>query len=261
MKTEPVARCYEYLDEQAEAEVANQRHRNPGFNPSSIAKCSRQLGYQQLNTPKEVSPGFLRQYGPYGNFAHEHTQFLLRDAGCELAGLHFDDRLRTVTETDATNVTLTHKGQEITFRGRGDGRICIDGVWHYLEIKSVDAYKFRWMANSYQKGELEKYLRDKWDTYIQQSNMMCAPEFLDLPGTYLVIVNRSNCQLGFCDKNYENREGGVILPFDPELWEMQKNKAAMIARKAEAGELPLQGYVEGSKQCNQCDYAGRCWNG
>ena len=256
---DPVAKTYQYLDEQAQAEVDNFEPRPPRFNPSSIAKCSRQLAYKALGTIPEVSPGFLRLYSAPGDFFHDEVRCIMKEAGVEFDGLRFDWDNRTVYELDACKTTITHNGQTITLSGRGDGQVKVDDTWLYHELKSVDAYKYMNMRRAYLKGDIIKFLFREWPSYIGQCNMMCSPEMLDLPGTYLTIVNRSNCQFGFTDAKYKNPEGGVYLPFDAGMWEQQKNKMAMITEKVGSGELPIRGEAEGSKGCQQCSYEGRCW--
>ena len=256
---DPVARSYQYLDEQAQAEVDNFEPRGLRFNPSSIAKCSRQLAYKGAGAIPEVSPGFLRLYSAPGDFFHDEVRCVMKDAGVEFAGLKFDMELRKVYEEDICKTTITHNGQSLFLSGRGDGQIKVDGRWLYSELKSVDAYKYMAMRRAYLKGEIVDFLFREWASYIGQCNMMCSPDMLDLPGTYLTIINRSNCQFGFTDKKYQNPEGGVYLPYDAGMWEQQKNKMAMIAQKLEDGDLPVRGEAEGSKGCQQCSYEKKCW--
>jgi hypothetical protein len=262
---DPVARTYQYMNERSRARVEAFEPREPRFNPSSISKCARQLGYKHLGTPPEFEEdsGWLSQYGPSGDFYHDHVRFEMRDAGVEFAGLTFDDHTRRVEENDACKPTISHNGVDgIILSGRGDGRIKLGDTWAYNELKTVGEGKYRWMLKSYHDGgsaKLLKYLREKYTSYMEQINMMCSPEMLDLPCTYLVLVNRGNCQFGVCDRNFKNRTGGLVIPFDPELWEKQKNKMAMIQRMTNDGELPIRGRSEGSKDCSQCPYERRCW--
>lgn len=264
---DPVLQTYQYMDERAKKKGdAFIKSREPRFNPSSINKCARRLGYKHLGTQPEVDAhaGWLSQYGPAGDFYHDQVRFEMYEAGVEFAGLAFDNVTRKVTETDKCYTTIQHKGQDIILSGRGDGRIKVDGTWMYNELKSVGAGKYRWMLSAYQPtkkfpgGRITSYLTEKYPEFIWQTNMMCAPEMLDLPATYLTLINRDNCQFGFCDKNYENRKG-IVIAFDAALWEKQKDKMAMIQRLTDEGELPMAAESEGSMACKQCPYEKRCW--
>ena len=256
MHIDPVARAYAHLDNLSAEEVTNFKPRIPRFNPSGISKCSRLIWYKHVGTVPEPFPGFLRQYGPYGDHAHDQVRTLMYEAGCEMSALTFNDD-GTVGETDIVKKEYTHNGQTFTISGRGDGRITVDGEEMYLELKSVDAYKFRNMRNAYLQGKLEDHIRKEWDSYIQQCNLMMA--LLGLDKTYLVLINRSNCQFGMSDRKFENQEGGLILKFDQELWEKQLNKMAMITRKADEGVPPMRGKSQGSRDCQQCAYETKCW--
>jgi len=257
---DPITQVYKHLDGREVSRFQTWEPRPPRFNPSSINDCSRKLWYAQVGTkPDGPGKGFLSLYGPSGDYYHDQVRFDMRDAGCELGGLIFHEDSRKVEETDVARATITHNDQEFVLSGRGDGRIKIDGDWYYLEIKSVDAYKMRWMEDAYRKGRLMKYMQEKWAKYFSQTNMMCAPEMLDLKGTYLVMVNRSNCQYGFSDKDFTKREGGLLYDFDPEQWEQQKIKMAMITKRRHSGVAPVRGHAEGSKDCGYCPFSERCW--
>jgi hypothetical protein len=265
---DPIKKTYQFLDERELVKFEGWKPRPMRFNPSSISQCSRRLAYSNNGTePDGPMAGFLSQYGPAGDFYHDQVRKEMRAAGCEMYGL----KLRkdgTIEETDIVKTQFEHNGELITISGRGDGRIKIDGVMHYLEGKSVDAFKYRWMEEYYQKGykdfdpgpeSLVAYIKEKYPNFVEQCNMMMAPEMLYLPAAYVVVINRSNCQFGFANKDYTEREGGIILPFDPELWERQKNKMAFIAKSVREGTLPVQEETEGSKACGQCPFEKRCW--
>jgi hypothetical protein len=257
---DPILQTYNYLDEKAKQRVRDFEPREPRFNPSSIEKCARRLGYKHLGTPpeEEEGAGFLSQYGPAGDFYHDQVRLEMKEAGVEFAGLDWDFVNRTVSETDICKTTIEHNGQTLILSGRGDGRINVGGTWMYSELKSVDEGKYRWMLRAFQNDRILEYLGEKYPSYIEQVNMMMAPEMLNLPSTYLVLINRGNCQFGFCDKDYKNRKG-IVIPFDADMWEKQKNKMAMIQRLADKGELPVRGRGEGSKDCKQCPYSKQCW--
>ncbi len=255
---DPCKQSYEYLDREALKQVAAFEPREFRFNPSSMSKCSRQLAYKALGTTPEPVPGFLLQYGPWGDYAHDQVRFVMRDAGCDLGALEFDDDKGVVCGSDIVRQVFEHRGQTFTVSGRGDGRVTFDGEEHYLELKSVDAYKFRWIKTNFNKSPKAglQYLREKYDSYIHQCNVMM--KLLGLDKTYLVMINRSSCQFGINDKNFENPEG-TVLKFDEDLWQQQLNKMATITRMVAAGELPMRGRGEGSKDCGQCAYENRCW--
>ena len=259
---DPVQQTYQYMDERARKKVEAFTPRDPRFNPSSISKCARQLGYKHLNFQPEFEEGsgFLSQYGPSGDFYHDQVRFEMRDAGVEFHGLTFDDETRKVTEDDKCETTISHNGVAgIDLKGRGDGRIMVDGTMMYNELKSVGTGKYRWMNVAYQKGNLTSYLMTKYPEFIWQTNMMCAPEMLNLTHTYLTLINRDNCQFGCSDKNFKNRKG-LVLAFDPALWEIQKNKMAMTQGLANKGELPMAAASEGSVACQRCPYEKECWS-
>lgn len=263
---DPVLQTYKYMDEREKRVVSDFKPREPRFNPSSVSKCAKRLGYKHLGTRPDMEDGkgWLSQYGPAGDFYHDQVRFEMRDAGVEFQGLIFHEDTRKVEEVDACKRTIEHKGQSLILSGRGDGRIKVDGTWMYNELKSVGAAKYRWMLSAYQPtkkfpgGRITSYLTEKYPEFIWQINMMCAPEMMDLPATYLTLINRDNCQFGFCDKNYENRKG-IVIAFDEVLWEKQKDKMAMIQRLTDKGELPMAAESEGSKACGQCPYEKRCW--
>ena len=260
MHIDPVAQAYAHLDALSLKEVAEFKPRPPRFNPSSIGNCSRQQYYKGINVTPEPSPGFLRLYSRPGDFYHDETRCVMYEAGVEFDGLEFDLENRKVKELNACNIEITHNGATFPVRGRGDGKIKVNGEWLYNELKSVDGWKYRAMRNAYLKGDLEKYLRANYQSYFDQCNSMCAPEMLDMPGTYLIIVNRGSCQFGFTDRKYQNPEGGMVFRFDPDRWEQQKTKMAMVTKRIAAGDPPLRGHAEGSKKCQQCAYEGKCWN-
>jgi CRISPR/Cas system-associated exonuclease Cas4 (RecB family) len=251
---DPVQKLYKHLDKLNLERAGGTKRPSSRFRPSEISQCARRVWYRQGGGQMPAEEGFLRLYGMDGNICHDTVRLLLRDAGVELAGLKFNDD-GSVEELDFFRDTITHKGETFQVSGRGDGRIKVDDTWMYLEIKSLDAYKAKWLNIRYQEGEIREYLYKKYPNFVQQCTL-CA-KHLGLPASYLILKDRSSCQIGFADQEWERR--GYVLPVDEDLYTQMLDKMAMITRMRREGVPPIREYTEGSKECKNCPFSEECY--
>jgi len=262
---DPVTRLYEYLDECNREEVATYTQRGRRFNPSGIHQCPRAIAYKHLGHVPRVVPGFISLYGQDGEICHDSVRWLLKRAGVPLRGLEFDETTGRIKELLYFRKDVTHNGQTFTVSGRADGEIFLEDTdeWAPLEIKSIDGFKYRYILQAYQRGELHDYLMNgnkgsykKW--YMQTT---LTSHMLGYDKTYMLFKDRSLCQIGMYDKVNDLREGGCIMPVDKELLNEMFSKAAFITEYVNKDELPplMLCPTEGSYECKTlCSYNHIC---
>jgi len=260
---DPTTRLYEYLDECNREEVATYRQRGRRFNPSAIHQCSREIYYKHTGEIPRVIPGFISLYGQDGDICHDSVRWLLKKAGVELDWLEFKEETGEIKETAYFRKTINHNDQVFEISGRADGLIYLEDSkeWMPLEIKSVDGFKYKYILQAYQKGELFKYLQEgnkgKYLKWLMQTCL--TTKTLGYDRTYLLFKDRSLCQIGMYDKVNDLREGGCILEIDDAMYEGMLNKMANITECVDKGEPPAREYLEGSYECDRlCRFSHVC---
>lgn len=258
---EPVEQVYKFLDQKNREEAQYPRPSHQRFRPSEAHACSRATYYRHNDVPPKVVPGFVSLYGRDGDLAHTSTHWLMYHAGVDIGGIEFNEETGEAKELDFFRKEVTHNGETFTISGRSDGRVTFNGQEHLLEIKSVDGFKYMHMQKAYDKGELHKYIREgnkgTYLKFLQQSMVAC--KCLGLESVYLLVKDRSLCQLGFLDKATEHRECGLVIPFEQEMYDATLDKWAAIHKAVRLGEPPMREYTEGSYMCDRlCSYGHIC---
>lgn len=256
---EPVTQVYQYLDKQNKLEAEYVRKPSSRYRLSELGDCARRIKYRHEGTETQAVPGFVSLFGQDGDIAHDSVRWLMRKAGVELDGLHFNEETGEIKETMFCRKTIEHKGIPIDITGRADGMVRYDDEWMLLEIKSIDGWKSKYLNDAYNKGEFLSYLENgssgKMAKFLDQCE--AAMRCFNFDKTYLVMKDRSMCQIGSHDTKHDVREG-FVLHRDDERWERIKNKLAMI-EKAKADGTDLLRMTEGHWQCQQCPFSDKCW--
>lgn len=258
---DPVTQVYKYLDTKNREDAQFPRPSRGKFRPSEVHQCSREIWYRHNDKPKKVVPGFVSLYGMDGDLAHKSTHWLLYRAGVDIRGIEFNEETGEAKEKDFFKKTIVHNGETLVISGRGDGRVFYYGHEHLLEIKSVDGFKYKHMLAAYQRGELIKYLKEgnkgKYFKFFQQS--MLTAYCLGLDSIYLLMKDRSLCQLGMHNEVSDLREGGAVIPFDEEILTNTLDKLARIEKAKREGIAPDREFTEGSYECDRlCAFGHIC---
>jgi len=262
---DPTTRLYQYLDDCNREEVATYRMRGRRFNPSGMHQCPRAIYYKHSGEVPRVVPGFISLYGQDGDICHDSVRWLLKKAGVPLKGLTFDEDTGVIEETMYFRKEVTFEGETFTVSGRADGLIYLEDTdeWMPLEIKSIDGFKYKYILGAYQKGNLHEYLqtgnKGNYKKWYQQTTL--TSKSLGYDKTYMLLKDRSLCQIGMHDKVNDLREGGIIMDVDEELYTSMLRKMAMINKAVDKAEpVPLSLCpVEGSYECDRlCSYNHIC---
>ena len=157
---------------------------------------------------------------------------------------------------------------DVVLSGRRVGEIMVGDEWMPLEIKSIDGFSYKYILKAYQEGKLHDYLmtgaKGKYKKWYMQTTFTAKGLGGEHKNTYLLLKDRSLCQIGMYDKVNDHREGGIILPIDEELWETMLDKMVLVQKHVDSGDpVPLDLCpMEGSYECDTlCNYRHVCPNG
>jgi len=256
---EPITRLYEWFGEQESKRTGEITQPSNRFRPSEMGGCSRAIFYR-MRGGLVVEPGRPHMYpiSEDGDIGHDIVRWNLRKAGVELDWLDFDEVTGKVVETQAFKYPMDIDGKEYLISGRCDGKIKVHGRWMPLEIKTLNGFGFKYILKAYNEGRILEYLEDKYTKYLIQT-VLCA-DSLGYDETYLIIKDRSSCQVGMHDEANDFREG-LIIKNDPALLERMKKKMRSIAKSLETNTEPPRAYTEKSRECGWCPYKEMCWKG
>lgn len=267
MESNPLDLVYDGLREKGRQRIRNHRKPPLRFRASEVDQCRRRIWYRLSGyTPAPKDPG-LSLYGPAGDFAHDSTRWLFKYWGATLAGLTFDPDTGLVEETMNATKSFGIGDERFDLVCRADGMILFNDIWHLLEVKSVGSYKYGWMDKAlqgtypkYKPGGpdmLGQYLDDTYRSYTWQASI--GGMMFNLSHAYLLIVNRSECNIGFLDETTGLRHPGKVWEIDNTLVDYILERCGGIAKAVRDKKAPPCAHVASHKECaTYCDFKYLC---
>lgn len=271
---DPIKKLYQTMDAEAMDKVRQHRKPPTRFRPSEAADCVRKIWLRLNGQRPAPRTATSDMYGIKGDVDHDTTRQLLNHYSDPVLGVTYDEHGNGVEEmgikTDFDIEVPSGGSVRVLVSGRADGAMVIDGEEVLLEIKGVGFYKYKWINEAWTDGYRPKglgkalpggdatvlrYLQEKRKDWIYQCQTMMA-----LTGhkkCYLIIVDRSTGCIGLHNEKTGDRTG-VMLDFDPELWEEIKKKFAYIKYKLNAGTMPAAEFASGSVECTYCPFFYAC---
>lgn len=289
---DPIQRTYLDRDEAGREQARNQRNPARRFRASGLTDCKRQEFYRQSGWIQKPRYGVSDDYGIDGDVHHDIVRQYMLAHGIRLAGITqaedgSTDEFMFVThdfETTNANGDTT----SITISTRQDGWIFHEDYgWMLMEIKSVGHWPQHYMAKAFFEGWKDEngkkygpgeeaalaYMIEKKPEYIAQIMAGLAigkargednlpfdtSEQYTLDHAYLVMKDRSNCHIGYHDRDGDKEMlGGIIIHWDEELFNKILRRCAITKGKINAGTPPIPEYPAGSKQCGWCPFKYAC---
>lgn len=284
---DPIARMYLNRDEAGREKVRQQRNPARRFRASGLADCKRQEFYRQSGWLEKPRYGLDDDYGVDGDVHHDIVRQVMLANGVQLAGI--TQGADGSTEEDQFVVhDFDYEGRTITISTRQDGWIRHEDYgWMLMEIKSVGHWPMHYMQKAYFEGWTDElniehqpghdtalaYLKEKKPEYIYQIMAGLAisrargvdklpfdsNEKHTLDHAYLVIKDRSNCHIGYHDRdNGREMLGGIVVPWDEDLFNKILRRCYITKGKIVDGTPPIPEYPAGSKQCGYCPFKYAC---
>lgn len=276
-------------DEEGRAKVRRQRNPARRFRASGLTDCKRQEFYRQSGWLEKPRYAIDDDYGVDGDVHHDVVRQMMLGYGIKLAGI-------TQAEDGSTDEFqfVTHDfevdGRTITISTRQDGWIFHEDYgWMLMEIKSVGHWPQHYMQKAYFDGWADEvgkeyppgeeaalaYIWEKKPEYIAQIMAglaigkargadklpFDAKERHTLDHAYLVVKDRSNCHIGYHDRDGQSNLpplGGIIIPWDEELFNKILRRCYITKGKIVDGTPPIPEYPAGSKQCSYCKFKYAC---
>ena len=258
---DPVQFLYAEI-EKNEIEKIKRFKRSPmRFRASEAADCSRKIWYRLTGHMPVPRSAFLELVSQSGNIHHDFVRHLLHLYGVKLHGLAMNED-GTVTEDPTIVREFEKNGQKFTVSGRSDGGIDVqiedEATNAVLEIKSIGAWKYRYINEAFEKGpqEIYDYIHKNCKSYVYQGTVMALLQDKDY--VYLLLVNRDNMTIGLFSETTGARHGGLQFKVDEELREQILSKFARIQKMVYDGTPPPPEFTQNSTECKQCDFMVYC---
>ena len=283
---------YDARDEEGREKARNQRNPARRFRASGLTDCKRQEFYRQSGWIEKPRYAVSDDYGVDGDVHHDVVRQMMLAYGIRLAGItqaedgSTDEFMFVTQDFDVTNDN--GDTASITISTRQDGWIFHEDYgWMLMEIKSVGHWPYTYMAKAFFEGWKDEngkqyppgedaalaYIWEKKPEYIAQimaglaigkergpSNLpFDTEEQYTLDHAYLVIKNRSDCHIGYHDRD-GNKDplGGIIIPWDADLFQKILRRCQVVKGKVNDGVAPIPEYPAGSKQCSYCPFKYAC---
>ncbi len=262
---DPVKKLYDAMDAEGLDDVRGHRKPPLRFRPSEAADCVRQIWFRLRGQRPAPRDGTSNKYGIDGDNAHDTTRLLFNHYGSPVLGVDYDEHGRgdeKMVKKTEYEVVLPEDGGtvKVLISGRADGAIVLEEGEdpELLEVKSMGFYKYDWMAKAYEKegtaGALAR-VKEKEKSYWYQCQVSMG--LFGFKKCYLVMVDRSTGTIGLYNKTTGKREG-LVLDFDPKVWQEILDKFAYIKYKLNVDEKPLAEYPASSYQCTYCPFKYAC---
>jgi len=289
---DPIMKMYQVRDEIGRDKARHQRNPARRFRASGLTDCKRQEWYRQSGWVEAPRYGLNDDYGVDGDVHHDIVRQMMLAHGIRLAGITQGEDGSTdefnFTTQDFTVETGLGDQTTITISTRQDGWIFHEDYgWMLMEIKSVGHWPQHYMAKAYFEGWTDEvgtayppghdaalaYICEKKPEYVAQIMAGLAiareqgegklpfdtSEGYTLDHAYLVIKDRSNCHIGYHDRDGDREGlGGIIIPWDDALFQKILRRCAIIKGKVADGTPPIPEYPAGSKQCGYCPFKYAC---
>ncbi len=266
MQNDPVKKIYDTLDAEMLEEVIVFKKPPQHFRASEAGECGRRIWYRLSAYRPTPDKTFSKLLSMGGNYDHDVIRQLLKHSDAGIDGLVFlaDGGIEEPQIVKSFEVD----GQKFDIVARADGYILLDAevvgnsresVLALLEIKSVDGWTYKHMNDAFVNGGPEgalKYIANARQKYIKQCTVTAKLHSKDW--IYLLIRDRSMCQIGLYNAETGARTGGAIWQVDEEEWQRILNKFARISEALKEGKPPRAEYVDGSKECNYCPFYYAC---
>lgn len=260
MAADPIQRIYEKRKLANVKALSSYKAPNDNFRASEVLDCVRRMYYRRAGYIPAADDPRMEDYGVDGNVCHDSTRAFLVRHGVKVMGVRFEKN-GTQVETMSKTHTFTFSGIKFKVSARLDGAIRIGGVKHILEIKSKGFWKLKPFLEAYSAGGNELNVRESLQVnapeHIAQANM-CMDMF-DIPYTYLLFKDRSECAVGLHERNKPDRIlGGVVLELDSKRQESTLRRLAGVQHALDRELAPEPEYLDGSKACGFCPFYHLC---
>lgn len=282
---DPIVQMYEARDELGREQRRHYKPPAKRFRASELSDCKRRIYYRHSGYVPAPDTGFQMDWSVDGDIHHDITRQIMLQHGVRLAGITVNDD-GTTDEDQFVSYDFDVQGLTLPVSTRQDGWIWHDDYgWMLMEIKSVGHWKYNYQMKAYESGytdangvehgpghdALLAYMHDKYKNYIYQIHAGLAiarargekhlpfdpSEGYTLDRAYLVIKDRSNCHIGYHSET-QGLLGGVIVPFQDEIWEKVLQRLYVTRRGIAEGTPPRPGYTPGSYECKICPYRYAC---
>lgn len=261
MATDPVKQLYADRQVQCLKDIKEYKAPRQNFRASELEQCRLRVWYRLSGYIPAARTPRGDDYGHDGDMHHDQVRNQMRAAGMKLGGLTFN-KDKTVTENDSYVLEIKHKGQAFKISMRLDGTITLGTMKHTLEIKSLGFWKYKpfrevWTQTESMAAVTGYMMSNRRDIVYQvHANMMATK----LKRAYVLLKDRSDCALGLhSDKKPEVVLGGVIVEFDPVIWDEILNRMAYITKKLQAKEAPEPDHQIEVNECKTyCGYYHMC---
>lgn len=257
---DPVELIYDGV--QAECQKRVDKHHTPvqRFRASESNECSRRIWYRLSGYKPEPDAAWLKLVAEEGGILHDYVRQLMvsfdDDDNPVVTGITVTEH-GEVKEDDIITLDVQQDGEEFTISARADATLNGDTT---LEIKTMGHFPFYHLNNAFladgPKGVWErmqvwhkKYITQTMVTALLQGHRKC----------YLMVINRSNMQVGLYNPLTGERHPGARFLVDQELITKIMKKFARIRKAVRTGRPPTPGFVEGSQECSWCPWLKHCW--
>lgn len=228
------------------------------FRASEATQCSRRIWYRLSGYQPEPDPAWLRLVAEEGNILHDYVRQLLMHFDQEgvVGGIQVTEH-GEVLEDDVLTLGVSMDGEDFVISGRPDGTLAGDTT---LEIKTMGHWMFHHLNKAFVDGGfigvLER-LFEKHEGYMAQT--MLTALLQGHTKCYLLVVNRSDMQVGLYNPMTGDRHPGAIFEIEDDLILKLMKKFARISKAVREGKPPLPPYLEGSEECSRCPFYKHCW--
>lgn len=230
------------------------------FRASGLSTCKTALYFQQAGYIPAAEDVSMSGYGPDGDMHHDQVRRDLVEAGVKVSGVRFDANGR-VTETESHVIDVTYRDQKFTISMRLDGFIHISQRKHVLEIKSLGFWKYKPIAEVWEKSKSEAavlgwIIANRKDFLYQTHACMLGAKTYR---AYLLFKDRDSCKMGLHAGDTTNHIiGGPIVMFDPGVWDSVCARLATVCQALDTGTPPPPEFIPSSRECGYCKYKHLC---
>jgi len=249
-----------YQARQMDMARALKRYRAPQgyrFHASGLARCKTQQYYRLAGFIPSMEPVRMSGYSVDGDMHHDQVRHMLKEARVKVSGVTFRSN-GSVVENETFVLPVKYKDATYEISMRLDGFITISQRKYVLEIKSLGFWKYKPLAEVWEKTQSEAALigylmAHRKDIMYQTHACMLASK---LSRTYLLIKDRDSCTVGL--HAGANIIGGPIINFDKNVWEEACQRQATVVRHLNLGSPPPPEFLSSSNECKLCRYRHLC---
>lgn len=263
MAIDPIKQMYAARERELVKKIQSYKRPRANFVASELAACRLAIWYRLSGYIPMARRARGEDYGNDGNLHHDAVRNQMREAGIKIGDVKYNTD-GTVEETGVFVLDVTHKGKKFKISMRLDGTVMLGTVKHTLEIKSLGYWKFKPLYDVWNHKDhpgstaaVLGYIHQNRKDMIYQvhANMVAT----GCKKAYLVFKDRSDCALGLHNKkDPTDIIGGVIVTFNPTVWDNVLDKMSFIQKHLDSGKQPDPDFQIEGAECGYCNYHHLC---